>query len=183
VPLITVHAETLTAVTARIEFTNKIAGADKSSKAFTFVLEALDKDAPMPDHAELTVTGAGTEVFFITYDQTGEYTYRLCEKLGKAERWTYDNAVYTVKVYVLWDEKTNQLEAYTLYYNEESYKMKAVFMNTYESETVVSSTPKVNLPKTGDDSNVRLFAVIGLFSLLICLINIFSDSPYGVKKK
>lgn len=173
---ITAHAETLLNATAEIQFTTKAVGVDETSEAFTFVLEAADKDAPMPDGAELTITGTGAAGFFITYDQVGEYTYRLYEESGMADRWTYDDTVYTVRVYVLWDEDTNSLESYVIYYDGEGYKTQAVFINTYEPEIVTPTptlsptpTPARSTPRTGDNSNIRLFAVIESLCLLIFL--------------
>lgn len=165
---ITAHAETLPAAIARVEFTKEISGIDETNEVFTFVLKAVDEDVPLPDADELTVTGVGSAGFLITYYQVGEYTYRLYEKIGTAERWTYDDAVYTVKVYVLWNENTNKLEAQTIYYDKEGYKTEAVFTNIYKP-VIKPSVPAPNTPKTGDNSDTRLFTIIGLFSLLFIL--------------
>ena len=67
------------------------------TEEFTFELTADDESFPMPENTRVTITGNGEATFgTITFDSTGTYTYKIVEKAGNSDIYTYDDTEYTI---------------------------------------------------------------------------------------
>jgi len=96
------------AVEVKLPVRKEITGNQRPPETtFTFVLEAVTKDAPMPEQNTVAITGAGNAEFgAIKYTQTGTWTYKLSERNDGARNYDYDNRVYSITVRVTDDNGT-----------------------------------------------------------------------------
>ncbi|MBR2744751.1 MAG: hypothetical protein IKE01_05615 [Clostridia bacterium] len=70
---------------------------EDNEDTFTFELRANDDSYPMPSSTKATVTGNGTVSFgTITFTETGTYVYEIKEKAEDSDKYTYDDAIYTL---------------------------------------------------------------------------------------
>ncbi|MBQ3932021.1 MAG: hypothetical protein II725_07090 [Firmicutes bacterium] len=116
-------------------------GAYDGSSSFTFVMEAKEADAPMPDgmrggRKTRTVHDAGSyefgEMEFGPEDVDREYTYYIREVHGSDERFTYDDRSYTMHVAVrVLDGKIVLSVSYIRSDNVRTSVME--FVNTFEA--------------------------------------------------
>ena len=112
---------------------------------FTFVLTALDADAPMPGGrsggtASISRTGPGNFSFgSIRFTDPGVYRYKVTETAGNALGYVYDKSEYVVEVTVT--EQGDALRASLAYVRDGAAAGAIVFDNRYRTAglTVVKS--------------------------------------------
>lgn len=110
-----------------------LTGKELNGGDFTFVIEALD-GAPEPPVKEVTNNKDGTFGFGnITFDQPGEYSYRITEKDQGQNGYTYDGRVYTVTFKVTDNPETGKLEITKEITVDGQKAEQVVFENSYES--------------------------------------------------
>ncbi len=64
---------------------------------FTFEITPEDETNPMPENKTITITGNGEESFgTITFTKVGTYSYKVTEKAGDLNYYSYDDSVYTI---------------------------------------------------------------------------------------
>lgn len=81
-----------------------VSGESAPSEKFAVVLEALGENVPMPEQTEAVIQDSGSAQFGpITYTAPGDYQYRVYQKAGTTENFTYDTTAYTVTVRVVND--------------------------------------------------------------------------------
>ena len=99
-------------------------------QSFTFTLERVSENAPMPSSNTVTVVGAGEGTFEgITYDSVGTYTYTITETEGTAPGYVYDTTPREIVVTVT--DNNGQLAAS---YTCDGQTVQSVeFINEYES--------------------------------------------------
>lgn len=149
---------------------------------FKVALTAENSAYPMPEGAvdgiaTLTITGAGSDRFVISYDKAGIYTYTITQAVGSNSKCTYDLSEYSLTVYVTNAEDGSGLEVTAVLYPDiESDKLSgAGFINTYPTqettlETTTEPTPSMpsDAPKTGDESNVEIwFGLLALSAIVV----------------
>ena len=158
----------------------------EEAEDFSVVLEADDASAPMPEGSDgavctLVISGEGTKSFpVIRFPRVGIYRYTISQQGGSNADCTYDNSVYHLVVTVTNDEAGGLGAVSVLYRNEESEKLDcASFENVYVTETETETesetetetetekqtekqtgTKKSDAPKTGDSTNLTLWAVL-----------------------
>lgn len=135
-----------------------------TSKTFTFVLEAITENAPMPAPATATVQGSGSASFpAISFTQEGTFEYRVYEKAGSASGYTYDTTVYTVSVQV--KDVNGRLTAEYSVKNGETAAEALHFTNRYHAEGSLNltATKTVNgaLPKADQVFDFELTSSAG----------------------
>lgn len=141
----------------------------KPAEDFTIKLRADNASYPMPEGSvgdvyTMTITGADTKNLpTITYNRVGIYTYTIYQVAGSNSKCTYDDTVYALTVYITNAEDGSGLEATAvLYPDSEGDKLPgAEFKNVYETEKPTTT----DTPKTGDESNPILYAVLIAVSL------------------
>lgn len=72
----------------------------KPQDSFTYILESVSKDAPLPEGAsgsyKFSLRGDETKDLSITFTKAGEYTYKLYQDKSDIENVTQDKEVYTI---------------------------------------------------------------------------------------
>lgn len=159
-----------------IEVENIVEGdTPPSAEDFTFILEAVD-GAPMPESSTITISGTDTGYFLpITYTEPETCHYILREITGSTKGYTYDDRIYDVTVQVITDE-TGTLHA-SMYVCEQGSEFKTEtvkFVNQYKDASVKdpeeSTEPdNAQTPKTGDNTNLVLWSVLGSAAFLILI--------------
>lgn len=130
-----------------------------SGTEFEIVLEALDKECPMPETTNVTVKDSGKVKFGpITYTVPEDYHYRVYQKAGNAKNYTYDKTEYTVTVRVVNAENGGlSAEIWAIKDGSQNKTDRIVFNNSYKAP----ADPAVSNVKTGD--TVEVYVWVGLF--------------------
>ena len=120
---------------AVFEVTKAVNGTPKKAGTFTFELyKDSVKEANLLDTQ--TIKGQGRAEFAAqTYNEPGTYTYKIIEKAGNEEGYTYDNSVYTVTVTVT--DEGGRLDNTVAYENENGARrvyQAAEFVNEYKEK-------------------------------------------------
>lgn len=72
----------------------------KPQDSFTYILEAVSKDAPLPEGAsgsyKFSLRGDETKDLSIKFTKAGEYTYKLYQEKSDIKNVTQDKEVYTI---------------------------------------------------------------------------------------
>ncbi len=147
------------------------------SEDYTVVLEAEDKNNPMPQGSsgtsyEKSRTGAGdVKLDPIDFKRPGIYNYTVSQKAGSADRWTYDSSVYNVVVYVTNGEEGGLEVNAAIRKEGENEKSEILFINEYDPLPVsVSITAEKTMdgktPESGafefciEDSNKKVLETV-----------------------
>lgn len=76
-------------------------GERRPAGTFTFTLEAVTENAPMPPQNTVTLIGDGDAEFgAIRFTQAGTWTYKVSEQDSQEQNYVYDHRVYTITVRV-----------------------------------------------------------------------------------
>lgn len=183
-----------TPATLQLEVVKVVTGDRPATDApFTFQLEAVDEDAPMPAKDTVTITGSGNALFGeISYDTPDDYRYTIREVKGKLDGYTYDTSVFEVTVQVVCDEDDPTVLIANVYVSKNDGKDKynqIQFVNQYRapdsgggnptptpaptqtpvpaSENSGSGLPM--LPQTGDVFNPMLWGLVCAAALVILI--------------
>lgn len=148
---------------------------------FEVVLVGLDTEEPMPEKSSGTVKGSGqVDLGPMTYTVPGDYHYRISQKVGNAEGYTYDTAVYTVTVRVV-NGKDDGLNAEVWAVKDGgSDKVEEIlFSNAYKAPEDPKKPEEPNkpaAPQTGEQTHMRLFAALLGLSVLVMILSGFRQS-------
>ena len=138
--------------------------AAAQDQQFVFEMTPADGESAAPAESRVTVTGAGEASFSVTFDRVGEHHYSLRQIAGSADRWSYDQQVYDVTVYCMWDEKTDDLFTRVIIEDAQGYKADACTFDNHHDAPVAPEEPaeqeKKSMPQTGDMTNFGLVAVL-----------------------
>ena len=124
-----------------VKASKKLAGATLAADQFTF--ELVDKDGKVVGTAKNKADGS-VEFPALSFDATGDYSFKIREKNEGAAGYTYDASEFDLAVAVI-DNGQGQLEA------KASYAKPAEFSNSYkagsaslvvDAETVIKKGPK-----------------------------------------
>ncbi len=122
------HAD---ATSITLSMRKKLKGREMKAGEFTFKIEAVSENAPLPKDGNKTTNGAGGAVKFsaITYDKAGTYLYQITEVKGDDRHVKYDKSKYAVTVNVV-DNGEGKLEATTEGIQD------LIFHNVYQPDAV-----------------------------------------------
>ena len=159
-----------------------------SGEVYEVVMEAITKDAPVAENMTQKVLNSGTVSFGqIHYTVPGDYQYKIYQKSGSTDRFTYDKTVYTVTVRVQNDAEGGL--AAELWAVKEGTTMKndaVQFQNHYDAPgnngggsshhhrteetvtytTVIQQPPTaIGAPRTGDVQQPLLWGALILLTL------------------
>lgn len=116
----------------------KVEGKNAPKEKFTFILKGTS-GAPMPDGAtgrtwKVSRTGKGSVALGeLVFEEPGEYTYTVYEKVGSDYNWEYDDAEYTLTVRIT--AKKGILSCDGLTIKKDGRKVSGiVFTNCYEEK-------------------------------------------------
>ena len=159
-----------------------------SGEVYEVVMEAITKDAPVAEIMTQKVLNSGTVSFGqIHYTVPGDYQYKIYQKSGSTDRFTYDKTVYTVTVRVQNDAEGGLTAELWAVKEGTTMKNDAVqFQNHYDApgnngggsshhhrteETVTYTTiiqqppAAIGEPRTGDAQQPLLWGALILLSL------------------
>ena len=159
-----------------------------SGEVYEVVMEAITKDAPVAEIMTQKVLNSGTVSFGqIHYTVPGDYQYKIYQKSGSTDRFTYDKTVYTVTVRVQNDAEGGLTAELWAVKEGTTMKNDAVqFQNHYDApgnngggsshhhrteETVIYTTviqqppAAIGAPRTGDAQQPLLWGALILLSL------------------
>lgn len=159
-----------------------------SGEVYEVVMEAITQDAPVAENMTQKVLNSGTVSFGqIHYTVPGDYQYKIYQKSGSTDRFTYDKTVYTVTVRVQNDAEGGLTAELWAVREGTTMKNDAVqFQNHYDApgnngggsshhhrteETVIYTTviqqPPVAIgaPRTGDVQQPLLWGALILLTL------------------
>ena len=159
-----------------------------SGEVYEVVMEAITKDAPVAESMTQKVMNSGTVSFGqIHYTVPGDYQYKIYQKSGSTDRFTYDKTVYTVTVRVQNDAEGGLTAELWAVKEGTTMKNNAVqFQNHYDApgnngggsshhhrteETVTYTTiiqqppAAIGAPRTGDAQQPLLWGALILLSL------------------
>ena len=159
-----------------------------SGEVYEVVMEAITKGAPVAEIMTQKVMNSGTVSFGqIHYTVPGDYQYKIYQKSGSTDRFTYDKTVYTVTVRVQNDAEGGLTAELWAVKEGTTMKNDAVqFQNHYDApgnngggsshhhrteETVTYTTiiqqppAAIGAPRTGDAQQPLLWGALILLSL------------------
>lgn len=159
-----------------------------SGEVYEVVMEAITKDAPVAEIMTQKVMNSGTVSFGqIHYTVPGDYQYKIYQKSGSTDRFTYDKTVYTVTVRVQNDAEGGLTAELWAVKEGTTMKNDAVqFQNHYDAPgnngggsshhhrteetvtytTVIQQPPAaIGAPRTGDAQQPLLWGVLILLTL------------------
>ncbi|MDO5123130.1 MAG: FctA domain-containing protein [Eubacteriales bacterium] len=169
-PVTALAAEPLRVELPSVEI--KLEGAAPSpDEEYKIVMQADDAlFNPMPlgstkDGYPLTIKGSGTvKVPALTYEKPGVYTYTISQVQGSNSQCTYDDTVYTMKVYITnrQDGKGLESEIVLSVSGMDGKPDKIKFVNKYP---LPDNPDNPDGPQTGDNSNMALWFALMMVSL------------------
>ena len=121
--------------------TKTLTGKTLANGMFSFRLEAVTEDAPMPDKTTVANTGSSFSFKDIRFTKAGTYTYKVSEVLpagineeNRFEGTTYDTSSYTVEITVTDNLKKGELEPVItgIYTATGAIAENVAFTNVYE---------------------------------------------------
>lgn len=159
-----------------------------SGEVYEVVMEAITKDAPVAENMTQKVLNSGTVSFGqIHYTVPGDYQYKIYQKSGSTDRFTYDKTVYTVTVRVQNDAEGGLTAELWAVKEGTTMKNDAVqFQNHYDAPgnngggsshhhrteetvtytTVIQQPPAaIGAPRTGDVQQPLLWDALILLTL------------------
>ena len=159
-----------------------------SGEVYEVVMEAITKDAPVAESMTQKVLNSGTVSFGqIHYTVPGDYQYKIYQKSGSTDRFTYDKTVYTVTVRVQNDAEGGLTAELWAVKEGTTKKNDAVqFQNHYDAPgnngggsshhhrteetvtytTVIQQPPAaIGAPRTGDVQQPLLWGALILLTL------------------
>lgn len=136
--------------------------APAQAQDFTVQISGADGETVLPDQLQATIAGEGSAQFAMSFTEVGLRHYTVRQVLGNAEGWTYDEQVYNVDVYCMWNGQDSPDSLYTqvLVKNAAGEKCEAcMFENAYQAP----AQPQVaSMAQTGD--------MVGVAAMLIGLV-------------
>lgn len=161
---------------------------------FNYKLTALDEKNPMPENSqggELSISIQGSTKHTLgamVYQAAGIYSYKLEQSVEKeSEGYTYDKRTYEITVYVRNTEGAGRA-AELIIKNEKGEKVSRIaYQNSYDKKEKdpVTKKPGIDNPKgsgigtshsapikTGDTSNIALWATLALTAMISLLVTI-----------
>ena len=159
-----------------------------SGEVYEVVMEAITKDAPVAENMTQKVLNSGTVSFGqIHYTVPGDYQYKVYQKSGSTDRFTYDKTVYTVTIRVQNDAEGGLTAELWAVKEGTTMKNDAVqFQNHYDAPgnngggsshhhrteetvtytTVIQQPPAaIGAPRTGDVQQPLLWGALILLTL------------------
>lgn len=149
----------------------------KPKTNFSYILEAVTKDAPLPEGAKgiyvFSINSDSYKNISIDYFKTGKYKYKLYSLKDETIKYVnYDKEVYTLEIEVV-NAITGVVVKSTIYDSNYHKVSQIKFTNVYNIPLRNTPTGKIGfLPKTGSISEVLFYDIL-LFILSAVLYFVF----------
>lgn len=128
-------------------------GGSAEAQDFTFVMEPAQGEEVLPAQRQVTVNGSGEAEFALHYTQVGEHHYTVCQIAGSAEGWSYDQTVYDVAVFAMWNQHSDTLFSSVVVFTPEGKAESCSFANSYVAPEALAPAQEEQASggvKTGD---------------------------------
>ena len=135
---------------------------------FTVQISGADGETVLPDQLQATIACEGSTQFAMSFAEVGLHHYAVRQVPGNAEGWTYDEQVYNVDVYCMWNGQDGPDSLYTQVFvkNAAGQKCEAcTFENAYQAPVQpaqLAQPQAASMAQTGD--------MIGMAAVLIGLV-------------
>lgn len=136
--------------------------APAQAQDFVVKISGADGETVLPDQLQATIAGEGSAQFAMSFTEVGLHHYTVRQVPGNAEGWTYDEQVYNVDVYCMWNGQDSPDSLYTQVFvkNAAGEKCEACM---FESAYQAPAQPQVaSMAQTGD--------MVGVAAMLIGLV-------------
>ena len=136
--------------------------APAQAQDFVVKISGADGETVLPDQLQATIAGEGSAQFAMSFTEVGLHHYTVRQVPGNAEGWTYDEQVYNVDVYCMWNGQDSPDSLYTQVFvkNAAGEKCEAC---TFENAYQAPAQPQVaSMAQTGD--------MVGVAAMLIGLV-------------
>ena len=158
------YAQTVAQIPAQV-----VVKGDTPAQAqdFTIQISGADGETVLPDQLQATIAGEGSAQFSMSFTEVGLHHYTVRQVPGNAEGWTYDEQVYNVDVYCMWNGQDGSDSLYTQVFvkNAVGEKCEAcTFENAYQAPVQPAQPQAASMAQTGDMVGVAA-ALIGLVAL------------------
>lgn len=163
---IEVWAASAETVSVSIPVSQMTTGTKNPSTAVRFRIEEKEEGVPMPEEPEIAADSSGGGAFEILYTEPGIYRYCVSQIAGSEKNWTYDKSVYSVEVYVLWNDTMTALTPHVICYDDAGNKTDLTFQNDYQGPKSQTIRPLV---KTGDRSDIGVWMLAAVLSCVAIL--------------
>lgn len=141
--------------------------APAQAQGFAVQISGADGETVLPDQSQAMIAGGGSARFAMSFTEVGLHHYTVRQVPGNAEGWTYDEQVYNVEVYCMWNEQDGPDSLYTqvLVKNAAGQKCEAcTFENAYQAPVQLAQPQAASMAQTGDMIGMAA-ALIGLVAL------------------
>lgn len=168
----TAHAEGYSC-TVSIPVETEVTGENAPDEEFVILLEADGENVPMPEQTQITIKGAGQGQFGpVTYTAPGDYQYRVYQKAGTTQNYTYDDAAYTVTVRVTNDGNGGlTAQIWAIEDGQQNKTDRISFSNQWQSPPAAGTgTGGGNAARTGDTSNAAVPTVAALAAAVMIAV-------------
>lgn len=136
--------------------------APAQAQDFVVKISGADGETVLSDQLQATIAGEGSAQFAMSFTEVGLHHYTVRQVPGNAEGWTYDEQVYNVDVYCMWNGQDSPDSLYTQVFvkNAAGEKCEAcMFENAHQAP----AQPQVaSMAQTGD--------MVGVAAMLIGLV-------------
>ena len=136
--------------------------APAQAQDFVVIISGADGETVLPDQPQATIAGEGSAQSAMSFTKVGLHHYTVRQVPGNAEGWTYDEQIYNVDVYCMWNGQDSPDSLYTQVFvkNAAGEKCEAcMFENAYQAP----AQPQVaSMAQTGD--------MVGVAAMLIGLV-------------
>ena len=156
------HAPTVAQIPAQVVVKGD---APAQTQDFTVQISGADAETVLPDQLQATIAGEGSTQFAMSFTEVGLHHYTVRQVPGNAEGWTYDEQVYNVDVYCMWNGQDGPDSLYTQVFvkNAAGEKCEAcTFENAYQAPVQPAQPQAASMAQTGD--------MIGIAAVLIGLV-------------
>ena len=138
--------------------------APAQAQDFVVIISGADGETVLPDQPQATIAGEGSAQSAMSFTKVGLHHYTVRQVPGNAEGWTYDEQVYNVDVYCMWNGQDSPDSLYTQVFvkNAAGEKCEAcTFENAYQAP---AQPQAASMAQTGDMIGM-VAALIGLVAL------------------
>lgn len=139
--------------------------APAQAQDFAVQISGADGETVLPDQLQAAIAGEGSAQFAMSFTEVGLHHYTVWQVPGNAEGWTYDEQVYDVDVYCMWNGQDGSDSLYTQVFvkNAAGEKCEAcTFENAYQAPAQLAQPQAASMAQTGD--------IIGMAAALIGLV-------------
>ena len=153
-----------------------------------YELKAISENSPMPKESKngsfvFNIDGNDKQFTIpLSYTHGGMYTYEIKQITQSKDNYIYDKNKYKIAVYIK-NTENSTLTSQIIVENEKNEKCKEIsFYNSYEQKNEINDiikkpnvqnkiddTSKINVPKTGDSTNIGFYILILAISFILLI--------------